>query len=44
MTAERWRRIGELFEAAVRIDPAEREAWLRAACGGDLTPTGGPPC
>jgi serine/threonine-protein kinase len=35
MTAERWRRIGELFEAAVRIDPAEREAWLRTACGGD---------
>ena len=35
MTPERWRRIGELFEAAVRIDPAGREAWLRAACGGD---------
>ena len=35
MTPERWRQIGELFEAAVRIDPAGREAWLRAACGGD---------
>jgi hypothetical protein len=35
MTPERWRRIGELLEAAVRIDPAGREAWLRAACGGD---------
>ncbi len=35
MTPERWRRIGELFEAAVRIDPAGREAWLRAACGGN---------
>ena len=35
MTPERWRRIGELFEAAVQIDPAGREAWLRAACGGD---------
>jgi serine/threonine-protein kinase len=35
MTPERWRRIGELFEAAVGIDPAGREAWLRAACGGD---------
>ena len=35
MTPERWRQIGELFDAAVRIDPAEREAWLRAACGGD---------
>ena len=35
MTPERWQRIGELFEAAVRIDPAERAAWLRDACGGD---------
>ena len=35
MTAERWRRIGELFEAAVRIDSTERAAWLRDACGGD---------
>ena len=35
MTPERWRQIGELFKAAVRIDPAGREAWLRAACGGD---------
>ena len=35
MTPQRWRRIGELYEAAVRIDPAGREAWLRAACGGD---------
>jgi len=35
MTPERWRRIDALFEAAVRIDPAGREAWLRAACGGD---------
>ncbi|MGO9917661.1 MAG: serine/threonine protein kinase, partial [Isosphaeraceae bacterium] len=35
MTPERWRQIDELFEAAVRIDPAGREAWLRAACGGD---------
>ena len=35
MTPERWRQIGDLFDAAVRLDPAEREAWLRAACGGD---------
>ena len=35
MTPERWRQIGDLFDAAVRIDPAGREAWLRAACGGD---------
>ena len=35
MTPERWRRIDDLFDAAVRVDPAGREAWLRAACGGD---------
>jgi eukaryotic-like serine/threonine-protein kinase len=35
MTPHRWRQIGELFEAAVRIAPAGREAWLRAACGED---------
>jgi serine/threonine-protein kinase len=35
MTPERWQRIGELFEAAGRIDPASREAWLQAACKGD---------
>ncbi len=35
MTPERWRRIGEVFDAAVRIDAAGREVWLRAACGED---------
>ena len=35
MTPERWRRIGEVFDAAVRIDAAGRDDWLRAACGGD---------
>jgi serine/threonine-protein kinase len=35
MTPERWQQIGELFDAAVRIDPAGRQAWLRDACGGD---------
>jgi eukaryotic-like serine/threonine-protein kinase len=35
MTPERWRQISELFEAALGIDPAERESWLRANCGGD---------
>ena len=30
MTPERWRQIDDLFDAAVRLDPAEREAWLRA--------------
>ena len=31
MTPERWRQIGDLFDAAVGIDPAGREAWLRVA-------------
>ncbi len=35
MTPERWRQVGELFEASVRIDPSGREPWLRVACGDD---------
>jgi serine/threonine-protein kinase len=35
MTPERWRQIGELFDAAVGIDTTGREAWLRSACGED---------
>jgi eukaryotic-like serine/threonine-protein kinase len=35
MTPERWKRIDELFAAALRIEPAEREAWLRRASGDD---------
>jgi hypothetical protein len=35
MNPERWQRIGELFNGAIRIDPARREEWLRAACSGD---------
>ena len=35
MTPERWRQVGELFTASVRIDPAGREPWLRDACGGE---------
>jgi eukaryotic-like serine/threonine-protein kinase len=35
MTPQHWRQIGELFDAAIRIDPAGRESWLRTACGGD---------
>jgi serine/threonine-protein kinase len=35
MTPERWRQVGELFAAAVRVDPVGRESWLRAASGGD---------
>src|SRR5207253_2498880 len=32
---ERWRRLDDLFDAALRLDPAAREAWLRGACGDD---------
>jgi serine/threonine-protein kinase len=35
VTPQRWQRIGDLFDAAVQIDSAGREAWLRAACGED---------
>ena len=35
MTPERWRQIDDLFDAALRLDPAEREDWLRGACGDD---------
>ena len=37
MTPERWRRIGELFEAAVRIDPAGREAWRAPPAEGTMS-------
>ena len=35
MTPERWRRIDDLFDAALQLAPAERGPWLREACGGD---------
>src|SRR4051794_5563741 len=35
MTPDRWRQIDDLFDAALRLDPAERGPWLRQACGGD---------
>ena len=35
MTPDRWRRIGDLFDASLRLAPPEREAWLREACGDD---------
>jgi serine/threonine protein kinase len=35
MNSERWERIKELFEAARSRNPAEREAFLAEACGGD---------
>ena len=35
MTPERWRRIDDLFDATLQLDPSDREAWLRDACGDD---------
>jgi serine/threonine-protein kinase len=35
MTPERWRQLDDLFDEALRVDPAERDAWLRRACGDD---------
>jgi eukaryotic-like serine/threonine-protein kinase len=35
MTAERWQRIKELLCSALERDPAERDAFLAGACGGD---------
>jgi serine/threonine protein kinase len=35
MSPERWQQIQETFEAALRQDPAGRDAFLECACGGD---------
>jgi eukaryotic-like serine/threonine-protein kinase len=35
VTPERWRRIDDLFDWALRLDPAEQEAWVRDASGGE---------
>ncbi len=35
MTPERWRQIDDLFDAALRLGPAEREAWLHEASGSE---------
>lgn len=35
MTPERWRRLDDLFDAALQVEPAERESWSRRACDGD---------
>ena len=35
MNSERWERVKELFEAARSRNPAEREAFVAEACGGD---------
>ena len=35
MNPERSRRVRALFEEAVGIEPADRDAWLRSRCGDD---------
>ncbi len=35
MTPERWRQIDDLFDAAIQLDPADRENWLVGRCVGD---------
>jgi hypothetical protein len=35
LTSERWRQVKEIFQAAVEIPAAEREAYLAGACEGD---------
>ena len=35
MTPERWRQIDSLFDAALRLEPAARDTWLRQVCGDD---------
>ena len=35
MMPDRWSRNDEFVDAALRVDPAEREAWLRRTCGDD---------
>ena len=35
MKSDRWRRIDDLFDAALKVHPGERDAWLRSSCGND---------
>ncbi|MGH9722309.1 MAG: protein kinase domain-containing protein [Bryobacteraceae bacterium] len=35
MTPERWKRIGELFDAALEVEPEGRAVWIEAQCAGD---------
>ena len=35
MTAERWRRVGELFHEAIDISSEDRPEWIDRACGDD---------
>src|SRR5215475_12260839 len=36
MTPERWQKVKELFEAALRHEPGERRRFLERTCGDDV--------
>src|SRR5437870_13423606 len=35
MTPERWEQVGKLYQAALALQPAERDTFLNDACGDD---------
>ena len=35
MTPERWRKVGEIFHAALEERPEQRKHWVESACAGD---------
>src|SRR5262249_37761088 len=35
LISERWRRVKEIFQAAIELPPAEREVYLADSCAGD---------
>ncbi len=35
MNHERWQRIKQLYNAALEVDPGQRDAFLKEACAGD---------
>lgn len=35
MDTERWKRIREIFEKALEMEPEERDPWIESACSGD---------
>ncbi len=36
MSVERWKRVNELFQQALDLDPEARRAFVSKECGGDL--------
>ncbi len=37
MTPDRWEKVGDIFSSALEMDTAERDAYVREACGTDLS-------